>query len=287
MINRALLVCLLYMVIPFNSLAQEQTPTNASEKEASPWFVDRFRLTGGFFVPISNTNVQVGLVGNVAGTNVDFERDLGFDNSQLTFLSNLQWRVSRRSRLNFYYYNIPRQSNHTIDKEIVFKDQVFAVNAKVHSFFNTAIYQVSYGYAILSKPKYEVGVLVGAHVVGADVGLSSEGSNGNLEGSHDFGFTAPLPDLGLWGGVVFSPRFATNIDVDYLSLSVNNISGSIFAYNLLFIYRLMHQLDVSAGFSGLNFNVGVNKDNVDGHFKWAYNGPALGLTYSFGRKSWR
>jgi hypothetical protein len=77
-----------------------------------------------------------------------------------------------------------------------------------------------------------------------------------------------------------------NLDIDYLSLTVGDITGSIFAYNLLFIYKLMEKLDISLGFSGLNFKVDAFKTNVEGHFKWGYNGPGLGVTYSFGKKSW-
>jgi hypothetical protein len=274
------------MAMPFLLHAQHQSESSSLKKQA-PWFVDRFRVTGGFFVPVSNTDMQVDIDGQVAGTEIDVEEDLGMDNTQLTFLSSLQWRISKRSRLNFMYYNIPRNSTHTLGRDIDFNGNTYPINTTVKSNFNTAIYQISYGYAVLSKPNYEVGVLIGTHLVGAEAGIALEAGNGNIGGSTNFGFTAPLPDLGLWGGVAITDRVAVTFDVDYLSMTIDNITGSIFAYNLLFAYNVVGRLDLTAGFSGLNFNLGVEKKNANASFKWAYNGPALGLTYAFGKNNWK
>jgi hypothetical protein len=265
----------------------ENPVKDSTEMKASPWFVERFRVTGGIFVPVSTTSLQVGVQGGAPGSQIDFQKDLGLNSTQFTFLSNLQWRISRRSRLSLSYYNISRNSTHTLDKDITFKGQDYYVDATVKSFFNTAIYQVSYGYAILAKPDYEVGVLIGTHLVGGKAGLSVVGTGGEASASTDYGFTAPLPDLGIWGGYAFSKRFAVNLNANYLSLTVGDVSGSIFAYDLLLIYRLIDKLDLSLGYSGLNFDVKVSKPDVRSSFKWGFNGPSLGATYSFGRKSWR
>jgi hypothetical protein len=118
------------------------------------------------------------------------------------------------------------------------------------------------------------------------VGFSLTGQAVSVEKKNDFGFTAPLPDLGIWGGYAFSNRFAVTLDIDYLALTINDYTGSIFAYNLLFIYKLADHFDLSLGFSGLNFKLDVVKKDVTGNFKWGYNGPSLGVSYWFGKKSW-
>lgn len=262
-----------------------QNGDSTSIKKA-PWFVERFRLSAGTFLPVSNTNIQVSILGGVAGTDIDFETDLGFNKSQLTFLANIQWRTTRRSRINFNYYNIPRSSTHVLDRDITFNNKTYTVNASVNSYFNTAIYQVSYGYAILAKPNYELGVLIGTHLIGGNVGISLNNPNGTISAASDFGFTAPLPDLGIWGGYAFNKRLALTLDFAYLSLAVGDYSGSILAYNASFVYKVIDRLDVSLGYSGLNCTFNVVKTNAEGHFKWSYNGPSLGVTYSFGKKYW-
>ncbi|HEY2350510.1 MAG TPA: hypothetical protein VGH64_15935 [Puia sp.] len=253
----------------------------------APWWVEKFKLTAGLFVPINNTKVQVEASGTANGTDIDFNKDLGFDASQLTFLANFQWRISRRSRVNLAYYNMNRTATHTLQKDITFNDQVYHINSSVSTYFNTSIYQFSYGYAFIEKPTYEVGVLIGAHTVGTKAGISLNGANSGVSQDNNFGFTAPLPDLGIWGGYAFSDRFAVNLDFDYLALSINNIDGRLIAYNLVFLYKLTRQLEISLAYTGLNFTVKTTKKDVTGDFRWGYNGPALGLTFSFGEKSWK
>ena len=253
----------------------------------APWWVEKFKLTAGLFVPINNTKVQVGVNGSAEGTDIDFQKDLGFDAAQVTFLANLQWRISRRSRINLAYYDMNRTVTHTLQKDITFKDQTYHINSSVDTYFNTAIYQFSYGYAIIEKPTYEVGVMIGAHTVGTKAGISLNGATTGVNTDNNFGFTAPLPDLGIWGGYAFSDRFAVNLDFDYLSMTINNINGRIIAYNIVFSYKLIRQLDLSLAYSGLNFNVETTKKDVTGSFRWGYNGPSLGLTFSFGERSWK
>ena len=253
----------------------------------APWWVEKFRLTAGLFVPVNNTKVQVEANGSAAGTDIDFQKDLGFDAAQLTFLANFQWRISRRSRINLSYYDMTRKATHTLQKDITFNDQTYHINSSVNSYFNTAIYQFSYGYAFIEKPTYEVGVLIGAHTVGTKAGISLNGASNGISQDNNFGFTAPLPDLGIWGGYAFSDRFAVNLDFDYLSLTINNINGRLIAYDIAFTYKLIRQLDVSLGYSGLNFTVNTSKNNVSGNFRWGYNGPSLGATFSFGERSWK
>ena len=252
----------------------------------APWWVEKFKLTAGFFYPVNSTKIQVGLNGQAQGTDIDFEKDLGFGSSVGTFLANFQWRISRRSRINLAFYDIRRSSTHILQRDITFNDQTYHANATVNSFFNTAIYQFSYGYAIIEKPKYELGLLIGTHTVGGNAGIALNGASAGASTKNDFGFTAPLPDLGIWGGYAFSNRFAVNLDMDYLSLTVNNITGRLLAYNLVFSYKLIEQLDLSLAYSGLNFDVKTLKKNVNGDFRWGYNGPSLGATFSFGKKSW-
>jgi hypothetical protein len=260
--------------------------STTENKLIAPWWVEKFKLSAGFFLPVNSTKVQVGLNGQAAGTDIDFQKDLGFGATISTFMANFQWRISRRSRVNLGYFNMRRNAVHTLQKDITFDSTTYHVNSTVDVFFNTAIYQFSYGYAIFEKPTFELGVSIGAHTVGANAGISLVGVNANISKSTDFGFTAPLPDLGIWGGYAFTNRLAANLDFSYLSLTVNNINGSIITYNLVLMYKLLRQLDIALAYTGLDFDVKASRKSVNGEFKWGYNGPSLGATFSFGKKSW-
>ena len=275
-----------FLTLGFTELRSQDPDSSSSTKTISPWFVERFKLSAGFFLPVNNTNIRVGVDGGASGTDIDFENDLGLARNIGTFLANFQWRISRRSRISVSYVKINRSSTLTLKKDITFEDETFPANSSVNSFFNTAIYQVSYGYAIISKPKFEAGLEIGTHLVSAKTGISQNGTGGTITNSSDFGIVAPLPDFGIWGGYTFTKRFAFKIEVDYLSLTVEDISGSIFAYNIGFTYKLIDKLDLSLGFIGLNFKVDAIKADTNALMKWSYNGPNLGITFSFGKRSW-
>jgi hypothetical protein len=250
-----------------------------------PWFVERFKISAGAFYVVNKTNVQLELH-DASGTDINMEKDLGINKEIGTFVANFQWQISRRSQIALNYYNINRSSTHILQKDIIVEDNVYPINSSVSSFFNTTVYQFSYGYAILSKPTYEAGVFIGTHILNTNTGISLDGTNAGVTIQNNFGFTAPLPDLGLWGSWAAGKRFAINTSISYFALTLNNKSGRLLAFNANVMYKLIDQLDLTLGYTGLDFKVDVIKPDVTGNFKWGYNGPALTLNFSFGKKSW-
>ena len=287
---KAPVLAMIILFIFLNSYAQEKDSAKEEketkkEKIILPWFVERFKISAGGMYVINKTNIKVGVNGMEA-TPIDGEKDLGINREVGTFLANFQWRISRRSRVTLSYYNIKRNSNHILQKDITFDDNTYQANSSVYTFFNTHIYQFSYGYAILSKPKYEAGVFIGTHIIGAKTGISLNGTSSGAVVSNNFGFTAPLPDIGLWGSYATSNRFAINGDISYFALTANGSTGRLLAFNLAFTYKLIKQLDLSLGYSGLDFKVVTTKKNVTGNIEWGYNGPLLAANFSFGKKNW-
>lgn len=270
----------------FSSLGYSQNSDSAyTGKRIVPWFVERFKISAGFFYVVNKTNIQVEVIGS-DGTEIDAEKDFGLNKEVGTFLANIQWRISSRSRINLSYYRINRSSEHKLKQDIIFEDNTYPANSVVDTYFNTTIYQFSYGYAIFSKPKYELGLLIGTHVVGSKAGITLVGSNAGVSQNNNFGITAPIPDLGIWGGFALSNRFAINFDADYLSLTVNDNTGRVLSTDLTFTYRIIDKLDLSLGYAGLNFKANATKGDVAGKFKWGYNGPAIAANFSFGKNSW-
>ena len=274
----ALIIALLFSI----SSAYSQT----KDSLVAPWWVEKFRVGAGFFLPVNSTKVQVGLNGSAAGTEIDFKKDLGYNATVATFLAGFEWRISRRSRISLAYLRINRSNTHTLQRDITFKDSVYHAQASVNTFFNTSVYVFSYGYAFIVKPNYEVGVSFGAHTLGSKAGISLNNPNGSISANNDFGFTAPLPNFGIWGGYAFSDRFAANMELGYLSLTFNNVTGKIITYNLVFTYKVLEPLDVSLAYTGLNIDVTAQRKGVTGEFKWGYYGPSLSASFTFGKKSW-
>lgn len=247
-----------------------------------PWHARRFKFTAGAFFPLNNTQVQVGRNSTDTGTEIDLEDDLGFSKSSVSFLSTFEWRISRRSRLGFEYFNLDRTSSKTLERDITFGDNTYNVNARISAYFNVQIARIAYGYAFLSKPKYEAGLLIGSHVMFVDLGLRLEGEGQSVEYRDSFNFTAPLPDVGVWGEFVLGKRFGLYVNANYLAIKIDNIDGRILSYNLSLLYNVHKNFSLTAGYTGLNFKIDTVRERLNGYLKWGYNGPTLTAAYTFG-----
>lgn len=267
------------------SLSNAKTESDAFQDgyaEDLPWHARRFKVTAGGFFPVNNTEVQVGTNNGNAGTKIDLEDDLGFKKSSSSFMATFEWRISRRSRLGAEYFVLNRTASKTLEKQIEFKDETYNINTRVSSFFDVQIARIYYGYAFLSKPKYEAGLLIGAHVLFGDLGLRVEANQASAEYRNNFAFTAPLPDLGVWGEFVLGKRFGLSVNANYLAAKVDNISGRIVSYNLSILYNVYQNFSLTAGYTGLNFRVDDKEERINGYLKWGYNGPSITATYTFG-----
>lgn len=255
---------------------------NFQDIEDYPWHARRFRVTAGAFFPLNNTEIRVdGNNGNI-GTKVDLEDDLGFNKSSSSFMGTFDWRISRRSRLGFEYFVLNRSSSKTLEREINFGDHTYNVNARVSAFFDIQIARVAYGYSIISKPKYELGLLIGAHVLFGDLGMRVEANQASAEVKDSFDFTAPLPDLGIWGEFVLGKRVGMYVNANYLAAKIDNIDGHILSYGLSVLYNIHQNFSLSAGYTGLNFKVDAVGKHFNGDLKWGYNGPTITAVYTFG-----
>lgn len=267
-------------------LLSAATALNAQQSgHYAPWFVERFKLTAGAFFPANNTDVQLSS-NEFLGTNVNLEDDLGLRDQMTTFLANFQWRASARSRFDFSYYSLHRSATHQLQKTIRFGDNTYNVNGTTDGYFDSDIFRVSYGYAIFQGARYEAGVMVGAHVIKTKMGLALTGAGAELDVKDDYDVTAPLPNVGVWGGFAFSPRWAVNGDLSYMSLTVNDVSGKILTGGIGVSYRIVNGLSATAGYTGLNLHLDGEHDGLLGDVDWAFHGPQVSLSYSFGGKRW-
>src|SRR4051812_26045532 len=51
----------------------------------APWFIERFKISAAFLIPLSNTSIEVTNHNRNVGTDIDFEDDLGLKRSTETF----------------------------------------------------------------------------------------------------------------------------------------------------------------------------------------------------------
>lgn len=266
---------------------KNQDSTKAKAVRDVPWFVDRFRISLGFYGGNNNTNIQLNSNSGEIGTSIDFENDLGYDSHSSSVFADFQWRSTSRSRFMLSYYNLRRDTNKKLEKKIEFGDNPYEIGVDIYSYFNAAVYRFSYGYAIFSKPKYEVGLSIGTHIIDMEAGIGIKGANISTEVNDNFGVTAPLPDFGIWGGYAFSERFALNAEFDYFAVTIENIKGQVVSYNLSATYKLSKHFNITGAINSLNTNVDRTGDLAYAKVEWGNNGFSLRAAYTFGNNKWK
>jgi hypothetical protein len=256
---------------------------NEEDAGQAPWFVRKYEAQFGIFMPFSNTNMRVGNDKGNIGTDVDLENDLGLKTYTFSAYAMFSWHISRRSKLSLSYFYIGRSATHTLERDIQFEDTTFHAFASVNTSFKTHIGRITYSYAILSKPNYEAGVIIGSHIVNFNTKIELNSSVGDLNYKDDLALTAPLPDIGVFGGWAINDKISVNGDISYLPVSISDITVNILSYGLAFQYQPILNLGLSLSYTGLNFKLNIDGDPLNGYLKWGYHGPALTATYRFGR----
>ncbi|PZF74252.1 hypothetical protein [Taibaiella soli] len=265
----------------------------AKAKKSAPWFVKRFTVSAGLFALFSNTNMSASYLDGTSGTDINFEKDLGFATMTKSFYGEAQWRASRRSRFTLAYHSFYRTADKMLTKEVVFKNRTYPLEAPTHAYFNADVFHLSYGYAIISNSRYEMGLLAGVHILKLRVGLAVDATvkvNNALATAHfadHFNFTTPLPDLGIWGGLSISRNWALNGAVSYFSLTVNNVYGSVFNGLLGLTYTPLQNLNVNVAYNGFVVKSNIERDDWKGNYRGGYQGPMLTVSYSFGNNPWK
>src|SRR6476659_1461927 len=96
-----------------------------------PALRDKFYLGAGVFLPKTSTSAQLNSSTLGIGTNIDFERTLGFEDSKSVPAFFGRWRFGERWRLEAEYFELNRSGTRTLSRDIQWGDRVFAANSQL------------------------------------------------------------------------------------------------------------------------------------------------------------
>src|SRR5687767_9145154 len=97
----------------------------------------RFSITGGTSAANFDTNARIDPeTTGEQGTVVSFENDLGLEDSRTLQRFSAQWRPFARHELAASFFSAPRDGVEQIDREIVFRNEVYRAQALVTTEFD-------------------------------------------------------------------------------------------------------------------------------------------------------
>ncbi|MGE4303357.1 MAG: hypothetical protein AB7E24_04910 [Novosphingobium sp.] len=236
------------------------------------------------YYPRVDTNARVTANTQEAiGTDIDFEKDLELDNRDILPA------VSAGARFGHFivgadFYKLKRSGSINLVRDIEFDGVTYPVNGRISSGFDSNIYRLTVGYAVIQKPDLEIGAALGLHATQFRLELSGEattdGETFSTETRRKKVF-APLPTVGLFATYRLAPRVETAARIDYLSLKIGDYDGRLVNAQAGIAYQVLDNVSIGLAYRYVNYRIKIDKDAWSGRVRYALNGPALTLQASF------
>lgn len=244
---------------------------------------DRYWLQAAVFRPKIDTSASFSRPGS-PGTEVGFENELGFDDTDTLPAFAGGVRLGERWMIVGEYFGLDRDGSTTLTRDINFDGATFPASVQVSSNLKSDIYRISLGYSFIRTEYGEMGASVGLHATDFNVGIrgQSVGPGGTRQSDHrSESFLAPLPTVGLYGTYQVTPQIILNGRADYLSLTVGDYSGGITNLEASAAYRFSPMFAAGLSWRYVAYDLEVNKDTLDARLDYNFSGPTAFVRMSF------
>jgi len=276
-----------------SSLAQTASPgvvlTSDEATPAQRLLNDKWVISFGTFILTSHVDSNLNGNANLQGKSINFDQDFGANGDVTVLRGGILWRWKPRHHLKFEYFHNHITRTRTFDKDLAWGDYTFLANGAVSMNNTFTIYELSYEYALLRRPTYEVAASAGIHFLDQKLSLSGNAtitrSDGTVEAasaqtssSH---LPAPLPVIGVRGGWMFAPHWYLDGAAQVFKVKITDYDGSWWDLRGGVTWMYNRYFGISAGYEKFIVHVNVDKTNFNGSANISYQGLLANVTATF------
>jgi hypothetical protein len=248
----------------------------------------RFAVNLGAF--IVNSNLKANLNGG-SRTNpeIDFDSTFGRAKDATRWRADALWRITPKHQLRFMYFDNSSSRTRTLSDEIPWGDYTFHVGASTTLDFKQQTSALTYEYAFVREPSYEVAAGLGVHYSKTTIRLSGTASLTRPDGTVDSGsFTtksssvpAPLPVIALRAGWVIAPQWYASAEGQVFKAHYGAYDGQWADLRASVTWMYNRNFGLGLGLNSFTTNLKVTKADFDGRLKTGYTGAMVYLTAAF------
>ena len=278
-----------------SSLAQTASPgsgvilTSNESTPAQHLINDAWVITAGTFLMSSSLDGNLNGNANTTSQKVDFDQDFGTNSTVNVIRAGILWRWTPRQHLRFEYFHNRVTGTRTLDKNIEWGDYTFLANASVGAKNTFDVYELSYEYAFMRAPTYEIAAAVGMHFLNQKLQLNGDATITQPDGtvssasyqSKTSNLPAPLPVIGLRGGWAFAPKWYFDAAGQVFKVKVGDYDGSWWDLRAGVTWMYNRHFGVSAGYEKFTTHVNINKPHFDGSLNLSYQGLLANVVATF------
>ncbi len=233
----------------------------AADSHEAVAFPENFMLRlASYNVVSADTDIAV-FGSSGIGTSIDFDDDLGGENSVVIPRIDAYYRFDKHHRIDFSSFRTKRDGSKTIEIDIELGDQSFSIGERIDSEIEFALTRVGYGYSFYHSPNVELTVTAGLNVnsYDFDFGLAGGGSDDSA------GVSAPLPTFGLRLGYKISPKWYLRYVSETFFIEIEDtLKGTLLNYELDIEYRVSPRFTVGAGISRISTDLDADDSDWEG-----------------------
>jgi len=259
------------------ALAQSGEAGVALPQDEAPIILeDRLRLEVGAFGAGLDTSLRVDPSPLLQGTRVGVEDDLALPDFRVLPQLELSLLPGERHVIRLGSLSVRRSARTRLDRTIVFDDETYLVNERVDSTLNFSMFGLTYGYQFLRNQAVTLAATFGIQI--AEIEANAVVTNRVLREAESG--VAPLPLLGIEGRYLMSPRLGFEGRLQYLSVDIDEVSGSILDARVAALWRFNPHLAAGVGYRHIAINVDSRDATTPGLLDLGLGGPMLFLQAS-------
>lgn len=231
----------------------------------------------GAFITDQDMKTEFAVNFGDASLRVDFEDDLGLEDSQSVGRLAAFYKINQRHQFDFDIFDLSQSSTAILEKEITWGDTTFPIDAEVATSLDLTIYKAAYTYSPLQGEKGRFGFTGGFYV--ADIGLSLRILPNDLQ---EVGaVTAPLPVLGFRGEYHFTERWRASASIEWFGLEIEEYDGHLQDTLIGIDYQMTDHFALGLGYNHVDINVDATEKALRADLIWDYSGVIAYLKATF------
>jgi len=250
----------------------------ASVRAEIPAPLDRLSISFGDFYPTVETRVAANGPG-IMGSEVDFQRDLGLSEHRSLPAFRIDALLFDSQGLSLGGYTYSKQASARLNRDLVFDDDVFRVNAFVDAKLTLRVYHAEWRWWFAPGDNDVIGLGLGAAYYDLhgtiDAGLSINDGAVHGRGSAEDNAIAPLLTLG-WRHS-FNDAWRVYADVSGVRKPFGTLQGHLLNGTLGLEFMPWKNAGLAFEYSANNLDLKADKSDWEGRARLHFYGPAAYL----------
>lgn len=262
-----LVIVLLGLGLLFQAASAAENETKDYSNE--PW--ERAALYLGAFIVDTNSDLELGLGGGAFSVKVDAEELLGLEKNFTVFRADGFWRITRRNRVDFTFYQLKRDGDTFLGVNI---PGFGPIGSRVKTDFDMSILRGSYAWSFFKNEHFDLGISAGLYGMDVDFKIQNESPGGGRIEETDF--TVPLPVIGLRGNFALTPKWFIRQSFDYFYVNFGDYEGQLVQFTAAVEWNAMKHFGLGLGYNYVQMGLDYDgSDNFLSEIDLAYGGFLL------------